>query len=295
MPPLVLAPRMRSGRVRQVMAAFALLSPALVLALAAYLLPLLNFLRYSLVAFRGGRLLNEFSTEAYAKFFGDPYYHRIVWDSLKLSLLVTGCALVLGYPVAYALSRVRNEGLRRWIGVIVFAPLVVSVVVRSYGWTILLSDQGVLNWLLLRAGLIDEPVQFVFNLVGVIIALTHIFLPFAVFPIYSVLTNLDPSLKEAAADLGAGWWTTFRAVTLPLSLPGIAAAGQICFALALGAFVTPSLLGGGRVLVLSLNVYQHTIGINWPLAAVGGIALLVLSTAAVAAFNALIRRWSVEA
>jgi putative spermidine/putrescine transport system permease protein len=110
-----------------------------------------------------------------------------------------------------------------------------------------------------------------------------------VFPIYSTLTRLDPALKEAAEDLGAGWWTTFRRVTLPLSLPGLVAGAQICFTLALGAFVTPAMLGGGRVLVLPLQIYSATSDINWPVAAVGGIVLLLGSMIAVAAFNRLLK------
>ena len=129
---------------------------------------------------------------------------------------------------------------------------------------------------------------------GVVISLTHVFLPFVVFPLYSVLTRLDPSLKEASSDLGAGWWTTFGRVTLPLSLRGIVVAGQICFTLALGAFVTPALLGGGRLLVLPINIYNNTVDINWPLAGVGGIVLLLLSMAIVAASNRVIRRWAWE-
>ena len=120
------------------------------------------------------------------------------------------------------------------------------------------------------------------------ISLTHVFLPFVVFPIFSSLTRLDPELKEAAEDLGAGWWTTFRRITFPLSLPGVVAGAQICFTLALGAFVTPAMLGGGRVLVLPLQVYNATSEINWPVAAVGGMALLIISMIAVAGFNRLL-------
>jgi putative spermidine/putrescine transport system permease protein len=138
-------------------------------------------------------------------------------------------------------------------------------------------------------GIFSTPVTLVFNLTGVVISLTHVFLPFVVFPIYSTLTRLDPALKEAAEDLGAGWWTTFRRVTLPLSLPGLVAGAQICFTLALGAFVTPAMLGGGRVLVLPLQIYSATSDINWPVAAVGGIVLLLGSMIAVAAFNRLLK------
>jgi putative spermidine/putrescine transport system permease protein len=125
---------------------------------------------------------------------------------------------------------------------------------------------------------------------GVVISLTHILLPFAIFPIYSVMGRLDVSLKDAARDLGAGWRETFLHVTLPLTMPGVVAGALICFTLALSAFVTPQLLGGGRVLVLPLAVYNSTVEINWPGGAVAGLMLLVLSIGAVWILNALLRR-----
>jgi putative spermidine/putrescine transport system permease protein len=198
-------------------------------------------------------------------------------------------SLLIGYPLAYALYRINRPALQRWLGLLIFSPILVSVVVRSYGWIVLLGDQGPINWLLARLGLVSEPVALVFNLLGVVISLTHVFLPFVVFPIFSSLTRLDPALREAAEDLGAGWWTTFRRVTFPLSLPGVVAGAQISFTLALGAFVTPAMLGGGRVLVLPLQIYNATSEINWPVAAVGGIALLLIAMVAVAGFNRLLK------
>lgn len=272
-------------------ATWALLSPALALMAISFLAPLVLFFQYSFLTYRNGTLYDELSVSAYTKFFSDPYFYKIMWHSVKLAGVITFWALLIGYPLAYVLNRIQSPTIKKWMGVIIFSPMVVSVVVRTYGWMILLSDQGVLNWMLLKSGLISEPVKLIFNMTGVVISLTHIFLPFAVFPIYSVLTKTDSSLKEAAADLGAGWLTTFWRVTLPLSLPGVAAAGQLCFTLGLGAFVTPALLGGGRLLVLPLNVYNNTVDINWPLAAVGGMTLLAMSMFAVAFFNWLAQRW----
>jgi putative spermidine/putrescine transport system permease protein len=124
----------------------------------------------------------------------------------------------------------------------------------------------------------------------VVISLTHILLPFAIFPMYSVMSRLDLNLKEAAHDLGAGWWDTFKHVTLPLTMPGIVAGALICFTLALSAFVTPRLLGGGRVQVMPLMVYNNTVDINWPTGAVSGLVLLLISIAAVWTLNSLLRR-----
>ena len=165
------------------------------------------------------------------------------------------------------------------------------MVVRSYGWTVLLSDQGPVNWLMLRLGLIEAPVRLVFNLTGVLLALSHVFLPFVVFPIFASMNRLDPSLREAASDLGAGWWRTFRLITLPLTLPGVVAGAQICFVLSLGAFVTPALLGGGtRAGAAAAGLFGHHGG-QLAGGGVGGIVLLLAAILAVLGFNRLLR-WS---
>lgn len=266
-----------------------LLAPTLVVMAYAFVAPLLGFFEYSFYRFRRGRLEQVFNLDTYSRFLFDDYYHIVIYDTLRMATIVTVVSLIIGYPLAYALYRINRPGLQRWLGLLIFSPILVSVVVRSYGWVVLLGDQGPVNWLLLKLGIVSEPVTLVFNLAGVVISLTHVFLPFLVFPIFSSLTRLDPALKEAAEDLGAGWWTTFRRVTLPLSLPGVVAGAQICFTLALGAFVTPQMLGGGRVLVLPLQIYNATSDINWPVAAVGGMALLVIAMIAIAGFNRLLK------
>ena len=268
-----------------------LLAPVLLLLAFMFAAPLGQFLLYSFHRFRRGRLTADYNLDTYRRFLFDPYYHAIILDTLKVAAAVTLIAVLIGYPLAFAMWKIRRPALQRWLGLLVFSPILVSVVVRSYGWTVLLSDQGPVNWLLLRTGVAQAPVQLVFNLTGVLIALSHVFLPFVVFPIFAAMTRLDPSLREAASDLGAGWWMTFRRVTLPLTLPGVVAGAQICFVLSLGAFVTPALLGGGRVLVLPLQVYSATTDVNWPVSAVGGIVLLLAAILAVIGFNRLLR-WS---
>jgi putative spermidine/putrescine transport system permease protein len=262
-----------------------LLLPTLLVMAYAFVAPLATFFEYSFYRFRRGRLEQVFTLDTYSRFLFDDYYHLIIYDTLRMAMLVTVLSLVIGYPLAYALHRINRPSIQRCLGLLIFTPILVSVVVRSYGWIILLSDQGPMNWLLLRLGVIAEPIALVFNLFGVVISLTHVFLPFVVFPIFTSLRRIEPELKEAAEDLGAGWWTTFRRITFPLSLPGVVAGAQISFTLALGAFVTPAMLGGGRVFVLPLQVYNATSEINWPVAAVGGMVLLIMSTIAVAGFN----------
>ncbi|MGO4834195.1 ABC transporter permease [Rhizobiaceae sp. 2RAB30] len=284
-------PAIRPARkpLRERAAPWLLLLPIFAVMVYAFVLPLLVFFQYSFFRFEYGKLIEDFSFATYVEFLTDPYFHTIVLDTLWMAAVTTVCSVIVGYPLAYGLWRLSRPGLQRLFGLIIFSPILVSVVVRSYGWTVLLADQGPVNWFLQTVLHFPEPVRLVFNLTGVVISLTHVFLPFVVFPIFSTMTRLDPTLREAAMDLGAGWWTTFRRVTFPLTLPGLLAGAQIAFTLALGAFVTPQLLGGGRVLVLPLQVFTATSDINWPLAAVGGIALLVLAMITVVVSNRLLR------
>lgn len=266
-----------------------LLSPVMIVMLGAFVMPLLTFFQYSFYRFERGRLIEDFSFDTYIEFFTDSYYHMVIMDTLKMASITTLVSIAIGYPLAYALWRMQKPWMQKWFAVIIFSPILVSVVVRTYGWTVLLADQGPINWFLQQILQFPEPVRLVFNLTGVVISLTHVFLPFVVFPIFSVMQRIDPNLREASMDLGAGWWTTFRRVTFPLTLPGLVSGAQISFTLALGAFVTPQILGGGRILILPLQVYTATTEINWPLAAVGGIALLGLAMITVMISNRLLR------
>lgn len=266
-----------------------LLTPVMLVMFAAFVMPLLTFFQYSFFRFERGRLIEDFSFDSYVDFLTDPYYHMVILDTLKMASITTLVSIAVGYPLAYALWRMSKPWMQKWFAVIIFSPILVSVVVRTYGWTVLLADQGPVNWFLQQVLQFPEPVRLVFNLTGVVISLTHVFLPFVVFPIYSVMMRIDPTLREAAMDLGAGWWTTFRRITFPLTLPGLVSGAQISFTLALGAFVTPQILGGGRILILPLQVYTATTEINWPLAAVGGMALLILAMITVMISNRLLR------
>lgn len=272
-------------------AAVILLAPAMAAMIVLYVIPLGYYFINSFHRFLDGRILPAWTLQTYVDYFTDPFTYKVVGTTLRLSLLVTALTIVIGYPLAYALhTRVRSTAAKGLLALLLFSPLLVSVVVRTYGWLILLAGTGLVNTLLRRLGVIDQPISLLFNMTGVVISLTHILLPFAIFPMYSVMSRLDLSLKEAAHDLGAGWWDTFKHVTLPLTMPGIVAGALICFTLALSAFVTPRLLGGGRVQVMPLMVYNNTVDINWPTGAVSGLVLLLMSIAAVWMLNSLLRR-----
>lgn len=262
-----------------------LLAPGILYIVGIFAVALVLLFSYSFFLYDGVRVQTILSLETYRKFFTDGFYFQVLGTGLQLAVITTAICLLIGYPTAYALSRIRNQTWALVGYVVIFSPLFVSVVVRSYGWLLVLGDQGLVNYVLQALGIVQEPVRLIFNLTGVAIGLAHVMLPFAVFPILSVLVQMNPSLKEAAADLGANRFRTFLHIVFPLSLPGVLSALQLCFVLAMSAYVSPNILGGGRVLVLPTMVLQNLINLNWPMAAVQSIVLLSFVLAVVLVTN----------
>ncbi|MFW6197358.1 MAG: ABC transporter permease, partial [Myxococcota bacterium] len=226
----------------------------------------------------------------WADFLTDSYQWGIIGATVRLGAITTAWCVLIGFPTAMALHRLRRPLLRTVCYFILFAPLLTSVVARTYGWSLVLGDAGFINSLLTEPGPLDEPVPLLYNLRGVVVAMVHILLPFMVFPVLSSLRQVGDDMAEAAADLGAPRWRRFLHVTLPLSIPGVIAGSQLCFALTISAFATPSLLGGGRVHVLATNIYGDVGTLNWPRAAVAAYVLLALALVALAVFASIQRR-----
>ena len=195
---------------------------------------------------------------------------RTFWISAAVTIL---CVL-LGYPVAYLLA---NLPLRysNLLMILVLLPFWTSLLVRTTAWVVVLQTEGVFNDLLMALNIIDERVQLIFNRFGVLVAMTHILLPFMILPIYSVMKNIPPSYERAARSLGATPWTAFWRVYFPQSLAGIGAGGLLVFILALGYYITPALVGGPTDQMVSYFIADHTNrSLNWGLAsALGGILL----------------------
>jgi putative spermidine/putrescine transport system permease protein len=213
----------------------------------------------------------------YQEFVADEYFRGIFFRTIRLALTATLVALVLGYPFAYFLA-MSTGVLRNILLLIVVTPLLIDVLVRAYGWLILLGDRGLLNQTLLALRLREEPLIILYTEMAVVIELLHEILPFMVLPIAAVLEKIDPSLREAGQNLGASKWQTFLRITLPLSLPGILAGTLLCFALTASAFVAPLVLGGGKVMVMSLLIRtQMSVLLNWPFAAAESIILVGLT------------------
>jgi putative spermidine/putrescine transport system permease protein len=210
----------------------------------------------------------------YARIFGDIYYLTIIAQTLGFGFAVTAICIVLGYPLAYVVARSQGAWKAALI-LLVVTPLLVNVVVRSFGWMVILGGSGAVNAGLVALGF--PKVELMYNWTGVTIAMVHVLLPFMVLSIASTLETLDRRLEEAAAVLGATPARVFRNVTLPLSLEGIVTGGILVFTLTIGSFVTVLLLGKTSTMVLPLLIYQQlTTSSDWPFAAAMGITLLVL-------------------
>jgi ABC-type spermidine/putrescine transport system permease subunit I len=214
--------------------------------------------------------------DSYRQFFSQRYFARALFKTVQLAFTVTVAALLMGYPVAYLMAR--SPRYRNAIMMMVVAPLVMDVIIRAYGWIVLLGDTGVVNAMILGLGLSKEPVKLLFTQTGVVAELLHETLAFMVLPIAAVLQKIDPHLGEASATLGAGKWQKFWLITLPLSLPGVLAGTLLVFALGMSAFVGPLILGGGNVTVMSLLIRdQMGVTLDWPLGSAMSIVLVVLT------------------
>jgi putative spermidine/putrescine transport system permease protein len=263
-----------------------LLLPALLVLLAFFALPLGTILVYSVGRSAPGSIyIPDLTLANYAALFETPVYVKVMLRTLRIGLVVTLLALVIGYPYAYLMARGR-PWLRSALLLAVLLPLLVSVVVRTYGWMVVLGLDGPVNTLLLAVGLVQQPVKFLFNETGIVIGLLHVFFPFMVLPLSSVLQKVDPQLEDAARTLGAGAFTVFRRVTLPLSVPGIAAGSMLVFTLSVAAYVTPALMGGAGINVMATLVAQQILVlVNWPLGAAVAVMLVVITLVVVTAYH----------
>jgi len=214
----------------------------------------------------------------YVDFFERPDYVRVLLRTLEVALITTVVTLLIGYPAAYAIAGARKR--RNALMLLVILPWLVSLVVRTYGWVVLLGNRGTLNSLLLWLGITDGPIRLLFNQIGVVIGLVHVFCPFMILSVLTVFMHTDRSLREASAMLGGNPVQTFLRVTGPLSMPGVVSGCTIVFLLSTGGIITPLLLGGPRNAMLATQIYQDVFQLfNFPKAS--AMAFLLTLCAAV--------------
>jgi len=268
-----------------------LLAPAGAITLVAFLLPMGWLARLSLGRAFGGVLIDEVGFSNYVRFFTDRFYLGVLWRSVWVASSVAALAVLAAYPIALCLFRSRSRW-RPLLAVLTIAPLLVSSVVRTFGWMIILGDRGWINGLLLGTGMIASPVHLMNNVTGVLIGLTEILMPTTTLALLSGFARLDTAQEEAARSLGAPPWRCFLRITLPLTMPGIIVGALVTFVLAISSFVTPSLLGGGRVPLLASTIYEEALEtLDWPFAAAVAVVLVVLFGLVLAGYERLARRW----
>ena len=266
-----------------------LLFPPLAAALLLFVGPLLHLLWVSLHAPSQSELYGHALTlQNYVGVLTDSFYLSIIRRTLAVAAVILALALAIGYPVAYFVA-LQPPRRRTAILLLLLFPLMVSNVVRAYGWVAILERRGVVNTTLRQIGLIDVPLDLLYDTGAVVVALMTILLPYMVISIANTLSALDKRYEEAAQALGAGPFRTFLHVTLPLSTPGVASGMLLVFLLTLSAYVTITLLGGPRSKLLVSLVYDSVTAFEWPRAAALAFVLLVLALIVTAIILAVLR------
>jgi putative spermidine/putrescine transport system permease protein len=228
----------------------------------------------------------DLTTRHYARIINDPYYLEVIWTTIRIGLWTTLISLVIGYPLAHWMARIKSRAGHALLLMAVLAPMLTGIVVRTFAWMALLSDKGVVNQTLISLGLISQPLKLMYNETGIVIGLVHIYVPFMVLTLTGVIGRIDERLEQAAENLGASPARAFLEVTLPLSLPGILAGSLLVFALAISAYVTPILLGGFQIMTLPILIYQQiSANFNIGFAVALGMVLLLVSFLLVIAYN----------
>ncbi|MBI4011527.1 MAG: ABC transporter permease subunit [Candidatus Rokubacteria bacterium] len=223
-----------------------LLAPALAYLGVFFFYPLLRIFLRSLFS-------PDFTLRHYARVLAHPAYLKILWITVRISLVVAVVSLLVGYPVAFCLSRVRDR-VAEVLLALVLVPFWTSVLVRSYAWIVILRTEGLVNGLLQATGLTTGPLPLIYNETGVVVGMVHVLLPYMILSLYGVMREIDPAYLRAAANLGAGLVPTFLRVYLPLSMPGVTSGVLLVFIFSIGFFITPALLGGGKVEMIALQI-----------------------------------------
>ena len=268
------APGLRRDEGMERLALFGLASPALLLVMVILVIPVGWLFYLSFIGADG-----QFSLENYARMVERKSYSRIFVTTFQVSLLTTGLCIAIGYPLAYFMSQLPTK-IANLCLITVLLPFWTSLLVRTYAWLVLLQKQGLVNSWAISLGLWDEPIKIVHNMTGTLIGMVHIMLPFLILPVYGAMRAIDRDYLKAASNLGASPSRAFWTVFFPLSTPGLFAGALMVFVLCLGFFVTPAVLGGGKVILVSMKIVSNIeLFVNWGAASAMGVVLLVLTVA----------------
>jgi spermidine/putrescine transport system permease protein len=262
-----------------------LLSPALAAVTLLLFVPLAFIVVYSFwLRTATGADQIGFHLDNWAEALTDPFYRDILLNTLKIAAITTLVCAAMGYPAAYFIAR--SSGNKALLLLLLMLPFWISYIIRTMSWINILGVSGAVNWALTGLGLIDEPLQMLYNETTVILGLVHFLLPFMVLNVFVSVDGIDRNLEDAAVSLGATRWSAFREVTLPLSLPGLAAGSLLCFVLGAGTYITPLVLGGPTDAMFANLVFEAIITqLNWPLGSALSLMLLAVLGALVLLYN----------
>lgn len=269
-----------------------IVAPALVVFVVFFAVPLLIMLANSVQKIDPAtyQTVDRFTLYQYGRFLFDEYYVGVLLRTLRIGALTTLACLVAAYPVAIYMTKagVRERNL---LTLIIISPLLVSVVVLCFGWMIIVAPTGLVNFVLMKIGIIDSPLQLKYTEASVIAGLAHVYFPFMALGVYNSIQNIDPEFVRAARILGAGPMRIFWHITFPLSMPGALAGSLIVFALSISSFVTPMFLGGSWVKVVAYFIWeQNMILIDWPFGAAIAVILLLVTGLIVLGYSRLLER-----
>lgn len=250
----------------------------LIYLLIIFIAPLLKMLYMSCFQFQGvGQSLGDFTFNNYLKFLTDPYYWKVLGISILLSFISCIFCVVMGYPVAYKIARMKGRA-KSILTVVVVLPLWVSITVRMFGWMSVLSEGGLIDMLWHIFDPSGDPVKIMGTYISVLIGLIHCGLPYMIMILIGPIGNVNQSVEEASYVFGAGFWKTIWKVTLPLTFEGVVSGFILCFALNTAAFVVPVMLGSGKIVVMTTLIYQQAMYIyDWGFAAAISVIFLVVA------------------
>ncbi len=283
-----------TARNRRWLTIVGLLAPAVLLLVIFLVVPSFYLLRLSFKEIGAFfEILDVTTLSNYRRAFSDDFYLNMLWGSVRLTVIITVLSLLLGYPAAYHMVHAKSSVYRTILYAVVISPLLISVIVRSYGWVVLLAQNGLVNGVLVGANIIDNPIRFLGSFTSVVIATFHVLLPFMILPIASSIQDLDPSLERAAVSMGANPAQVFWRVTLPLTMPGVMAGTVLVISLTLGIYITPLLVGGPLQPLLATGIYFVTLReVNFPLGAALAFVLLAFTLLVIGLTGRLVRNFS---
>lgn len=277
--PAAAAPHRRSLFFRR----YLLLLPALLLFTVFFLLPVLSLFGLGFNKPVAGvvALQDTFDLRNFERIFSRPIYYEAAIRSVILAAFVAFIDLILGYPLAYVIAKTEHPVRNTILMILVLSAMQLDMVIRLYGLMVLLGDNGLINGTLIRHGAIEAPLSLMYNTFGVIVGLVQFTLPFMILSLIGIIRGINPSLEEAARSLGASRRAAFLKIVLPLSMPGILAGTLLCFALAISSYVVPALMGGWKVQVLPIHIFQQIAELGkWQFGAAIAVVLFCISLTA---------------